>query len=131
MKTRVVFQVTLFGLFLLVVLSVMSAFAAGIEIQPKNVGVSSVPVRANDLKPPACSSLDLTYIVRGTGFIAGTEGNDLILGGSAADTVDGRGGNDCILAAGGDDTLIGGDGNDVCLGGTGADLFDGCETEVD
>ena len=131
MKTRVVFQVTLFGLFLLVILSVMSAFAAGIEIHPKNVGISSFPVRANDLKPAACSSLDLTYIARGTGFIAGTEGNDLILGGSTADVIDGRGGNDCILAAGGDDTLIGGDGNDICLGGAGDDLFDGCETEID
>ncbi len=45
--------------------------------------------------------------------ITGTDGDDVIVGGSAADTLIGLGGNDVLDGGAGDDTLIGGGGQDV------------------
>jgi Ca2+-binding RTX toxin-like protein len=130
MKPRLIFQIALFGLLLLIFVSAATAFAANLTISPSNIGVKSVAVRANDLKPDACSSLNLTNIVSGSGIITGTEGNDLIIGGSGNDTISGMGGEDCILGAAGDDTIDGGDGTDICIGGAGTDVFSTCETVI-
>lgn len=65
---------------------------------------------------------------------SGTNGIDLIVGGSGNDTLDGRGGNDILLGRGGDDVLYGrggndglygGEGNDSLFGGAGNDWLDG------
>lgn len=130
MRSRFVFQIILFGLLLLIFISSVTAFAANMTIAESNVGHNSIMVTANDLKPNACSSLNLTNIVSGSGVITGTDGNDLIIGGSSNDTVNGRGGDDCILGGIGDDTIDGGDGTDICIGGAGADSFSTCETEI-
>jgi len=119
-----------FGLLVLIAASVASAFAAGINVPSSNIGQQSIPITAEDLKPSACAALYPTNIVRGSGALTGTAGNDLIIGGAGADTIDGLGGNDCILGGGGDDLLIGNDGSDVCLGGLGYDIFTDCETET-
>jgi len=110
-----------FGLLALIVVSVVSAFAAGISVPSSNVGQRSIPITAEDIKPPACNSLYLTNIVSGSGTLTGTSANDLIIGGTGADTIDGLGGDDCIL---------GGSGDDVCLGGAGSDVFIDCEVEA-
>ena len=130
MKPRFVFQIALFGLLLLIFVSAVTAFAANLTIPDSNVGLESIAVRANELKPEACSDLNLTNIVSGSGVITGTEGNDLIIGSSGNDTINGQGGDDCILGGAGDDTIDGGDGSDVCIGGAGADTFSTCETEI-
>lgn len=114
----------------LILVSVFSAFAAGIGVPASNVDRQFRNVTANDVKPPACAGLFLSGIVTGSGMVTGTAGNDLIVGSSGTDVIDGLGGNDCILGGGGDDTLAGGDGNDVCQGGPGNDLFTDCESEV-
>lgn len=131
MKKHVFFQIILFGLIVLILISVAAAFAAGLFIEPSNVDLKSIPITGEDLKPPACSALYLTNIVRGSGTFTGTSGNDLILGSSGADTIDGLGGDDCILGTGGDDFITGGDATDICIGGSGADNFDTCETVID
>lgn len=118
------------GLVILIVGSVVSAFAAGISISNANAGQQSLPLAAEDIKPDACASVYLTSITRGHGILMGTTGNDLIIGSAAADVIDGLGGNDCILGGGGDDSLTGNDGNDICLGGVGTDTFTDCETEI-
>jgi len=129
---RAFFQIILFGLITLIFVSVITAFAAGMIIEPSNLGRLSIPISAEDIKPPACSALFLTNIVKGTGTINGTAGNDLILGNSGADMINGLGGDDCILGAGGDDNITGGDGGaDVCIGGTGSNIFTTCETVID
>jgi Ca2+-binding RTX toxin-like protein len=120
----------IFGLSALIVVSIATAFAAGITVPSSNIGLESVPVTAEDLKPSACNGITLTQIISGSGILTGTDGNDLIVGSSGADTIDGLGGNDCILGGGGDDSLNGNDGTDVCLGGPGNDNFTNCETEV-
>jgi Ca2+-binding RTX toxin-like protein len=131
-KPRLIFQIALFGLLLLIFVSAATAFAANLTISPSNVGVKSIAVRANDLKPEACSGLDLTNIVSGSGMIdrTGYNGSELIIGSSGDDTIKGGGGDDCILGGGGNDAIDGGDGMDVCIGGAGVDTFSTCEKEI-
>ena len=118
------------GLFALVIVSVVSAFAAGMSVPDSNLGQQSVPVTAEGIKPEACIALYLTNIVSGSGTLTGMASNDLIIGSSGADIIDGLDGDDCIVVSGGDDSLIGNAGNDVCLGGTESDTFADCETEI-
>ena len=118
------------AMLVLILVSVFSAFAAGISVPASNIDRQYRSVSANDVKPSACAGLSLSGIVTGAGTVTGTAGNDLIVGSSGSDLIDGLGGNDCILGGGGDDTLAGGDGNDVCLGGPGNDLFTDCESEA-
>jgi Ca2+-binding RTX toxin-like protein len=125
-----ILRLVFLGLFALVMVSVVSAFAAGISVPTSNVGQRSVLVTAEDVKPAACDAQHLTNIVSGSGNLTGTAGNDLILGSSGADIIDGLDGDDCILGSGGDDSLIGNAGNDVCFGGTESDIFTDCETEI-
>ncbi len=117
------------GLLALILVSLVSAFAAGLNMPYSNIEQQSIPVTAEDLKPPDCASLYLTNIVRGSGTLTGTAANDLIIGSAGVDTIDGLGGDDCILGSGGDDSLTGSEGTDVCLGGSGTDVFTTCETE--
>lgn len=122
-------QLFAFGLLALILVSITSAFAAGISVPASNVGQRSVPVTAEDIKPSACAALYLTNIVSGSGMLTGTVANDLIIGSVGADTIDGLGGNDCILGGNGDDLITGGDGMDICIGGPGTDIFTTCESE--
>ncbi len=128
---RIPFSLKLFafGSLALILISLVSAFSAGLNVPYSNIGQQSVPVTAEDLKPPNCASLYLTNIVRGSGTLTGTAANDLIIGSAGVDAIDGLGGDDCILGSGGDDSLTGNEGTDVCLGGSGTDAFMTCETE--
>jgi Ca2+-binding RTX toxin-like protein len=130
MNLSVPFRFAIFGLLALIVVSLATAFAAGITVTTSNVDIKSASVTAEDIKPPACHGITVTTIISGSGTLTGTEGNDLIIGSSGADTIDGLGGDDCLLGGGGDDSLTGGDGADVCLSGPGSDIFTGCELEI-
>ena len=123
-------QLFAFGLLALILVSLTSAFAAGMSVPSSNVGQRSIPVTANDIKPPDCGALYLTTVVSGSGTLTGTSANDLIIGSAGADTIDGLGGNDCILGGGGDDIVAGAEGNDICVGGVGSDIFTDCEVEI-
>jgi Ca2+-binding RTX toxin-like protein len=120
-------KVLVVGALALIVVSVASAFAAGLSVPASNVGQQSVSVTAEDIKPAACATLYLTNIVSGSGTLTGTSANDLIIGSSGADTIDGLGGNDCILSGSGEDFIDGGDGTDVCFASLGTDTFINCE----
>jgi len=115
------------GSLALLLVSVVSAFAAGLSVPASNVGQQPLPVTAEDLKPAACETLYLTNIVSGSGVLTGTSANDLIIGSSGADTIDGLGGNDCILSGSGNDFTDGNAGSDVCFGNPGTDTFINCE----
>lgn len=130
MKPLIVFKIFLVGLFALITVSIVSAYAASNTIARSGIGVKSITVTANDLKPEACSGLDLKYIVQGSGTITGTSENDLILGSSGNDVIDGQEGTDCILGNSGNDIIAGGKDTDVCVGGSGTDTFLNCETEI-
>ncbi|HUF00687.1 MAG TPA: hypothetical protein VMN99_15640 [Anaerolineales bacterium] len=129
MRIPVSLQLFALGSLAMIVVSIVSAYAAGLSMPSSNAGQQSVSVTAEDIKPSACAALYLTNIVSGSGTFTGTAANDLIIGSAGADTIDGLGGDDCILGAGGDDSLTGNDGNDVCLGGPGNDIFIDCEVE--
>lgn len=123
-------QLFAFGLLALILVSITSAFAAGLRIPSSNVGQQSIPVTAEDIKPAACAGLYLTNIISGSGTLTGTIANDLIIGSAGVDTIDGLGGDDCILVGNGDDLITGGDGADICVGGPGKDIFTTCESET-
>jgi len=125
-----VLRLVLLGLLTLLIVSVVSAFAAGLSVPASNLGQQSVPVTAEDLKPAACGGIYLSNIVRGSGTFTGTAANDLIIGSAGTDAIDGAGGDDCILGSAGDDSLAGSDGNDVCIGSAGTDTFTDCEVET-
>jgi len=125
-----IFKIFLFVLAVLVVVSVASAFAATNTIAPSNIGIQTVSINVNDLKPAACTTLNLTAVIRGSGTITGTSGNDLILGSSGNDIIDGLGGDDCIVGGGGNDIIDGNDGADICIGSGGDITFLNCETTL-
>lgn len=56
---------------------------------------------------------------------ATTDGDAILVSGSAADTLTGAGGNDVLDAGEGNDTLVGGAGDDDLQGGAGADSMSG------
>lgn len=130
MRIRFFLKFFVFGSITLILVSVVSAFAAGISVPDSNVSKEAIPVYAEDIKPATCASLYLTNIVSGSGMVVGTTGNDLIIGSSGADVIDGLGGDDCILGGGGEDNITGGDGNDICIGGAGTVTFTTCESEI-
>jgi len=125
--TRRLVRFFIAGLLLLILLSIISVFAAKNIVPESGAEREERPITPNDLKPPACSGLDLTNLVVGGD---GTDANSLILGSAITETLQGFGGDDCILGGGGDDTIRGGNGTDVCIGGPGADTFETCETEI-
>jgi len=131
MRIRFTFQLMLFGLIMLVLISVVTAIAATNTVPSTRLDNQVESITSNDLKPYSCASLDLRNIVSGSGTITGTSENDLILGSSGDDIITGLAGDDCILGGDGIDTISGGDGNDICNGGgTVGDSFDTCETVI-
>jgi Ca2+-binding RTX toxin-like protein len=125
MRTLILFRVVIMGMFLLVVVSAISAFAANLTVSSPNIGYASHRITANNVKPAFCTQ-NLTDIVSGSGIINGTSGNDLIIGSSGNDTINGLGGDDCILGGGGVDIIDGGDGTDTCGMGSG-NTYTNCE----
>ncbi len=60
---------------------------------------------------------------RGSDYVRGTQGRDVIVGLRGSDTIEGLGGRDLVCSGRGADTLVGGPGNDRLHGGRGADDF--------
>lgn len=120
MKISTLFRLAIYGLFALILIGAMTAVAVANTVPSTRMSSQERLIHINDLKPAACSAINLTSVVTGSGAITGTEGNDLILASSGADNIDGLGGDDCIV--GGGDT-------DICTGGLGTDTFVSCEIQ--
>ncbi len=121
------------GLLVLIAGSSGWSFAAENIVEPSVIGNGSIPITANQLKPPQCAALDLTnyIVITGNAAIHGTAGNDLILGSPGKDNIHADSGNDCIVGGGGGDQIFGDDGYDVCIGGgDNKDKFHDCEVVV-
>ena len=82
-------------------------------------GTADTQVEA-DLRIQNVAFREDTVLEAASGFIDGTDGDDVLLG-SAED--------DLIIGLGGDDQLIGGDGDDILLGDEGDDDLDGGDGE--
>lgn len=112
--------------------SLITALTATNSVPATRADHNLLSIGANDLKPTACSGINVTTVVFGS---TGTSSSELILGTSASDTINADDGNDCILGGGGNDSIRGESGTDVCIGGPGIDTFGilgsgGCETEI-
>ncbi|MCC6301082.1 MAG: hypothetical protein IT314_17470 [Anaerolineales bacterium] len=130
MITKIFPRLVLITLATLIRISVFSAVAAGNIVPVTRLDEDNFAVTIGDFTPAACSSLGVTNIVTGNGFIFGASGNDLILAGGNADWTFSFGGADCIVGGGGGDAIFAGAGRDVCIGGPGTDSFNQCETEI-
>lgn len=88
------------GVLLLVLVagSFYAAFTASATVAPSSVGYQSSTVSPNDLKPAECT-MNVTSVVGGSGTIAATAQNQLVLGSSSADTVTLQK-NDCFVGGG-------------------------------
>jgi Tol biopolymer transport system component len=67
----------------------------------------------------------LPCTITGSGFIVGTEGDDVICGSDGQDYIQALGGNDVVYAGAGNDWVVGGPGNDIVFGGHGNDNIQG------
>jgi Ca2+-binding RTX toxin-like protein len=119
----------------LILFSIFFAVAANNVVPVTYLTDQSSIVTVNDLKPAACSAINLTTIlycpVTG-GACAGTDASELVIGSAADDDIDSSKGDDCILGGGGNDQLKGEKDIDICLGGPGTDSFHpSCETSIE
>jgi Ca2+-binding RTX toxin-like protein len=104
--------------------SLFSAFAATNTITASGAEDNSIAITPNDFRPPECR-MNIQSLITGEGNLGGTNGNDLILGGSSGQLIHGLNGDDCVLAGAGDDRLRGNRGDDILLAGIGADNLRG------
>ena len=133
MMRRTMLKLFSVALILLVLLSIVSAFAANVAVPSTRLTDQRSAITANTLKPTACSGIVLTTIVycpSGGGICNGTTASELILGSPNIDTIDGKGGSDCIVGGDGNDDLTGSQSKDICIGGPGTDTFKKCETAI-
>lgn len=119
------------GFVTLILSAILTAITSSNIVPESNLDDQQSVITANDLKPPECSSLNLTSVISGSGTIRGDNQNNLILGSSGNDQIDGRQGDDCILGGEGDDLLDGRNGYDICIGGGGNDTYIRCEEIID
>jgi hypothetical protein len=112
----------------LVVVSVVSAFAANIVVPPTRLTDQANPITISELAPAECSTISssLTALVVCTGgSCSGSNANELIIGTTGYDEIDAKNGTDCVVGGGGDDDLNGGNDDDVIIGAAGNDTLDG------
>lgn len=118
-------------LIVLIVISVVFAFAANIVVPTTRLTNQAMSITANTLKPAACSALNLNAIVVCTGGNCnGSNADELIVGTAGYDNIKAKNGDDCIVGGDGDDDISGDNGTDVCIGGPGNDTFNKCETTI-
>jgi Ca2+-binding RTX toxin-like protein len=118
----------------LILFSIFVAIAANNIVPVTYLTDQSSVMTANDLKPAACSAIDLTdifYCPTGGGACNATDDSELVIGSPANDSIQGGKGDDCIVGGGGNDNIRGEQNTDVCIGGPGTDSFHpSCETET-
>lgn len=115
-------------LIFLVFAAAYQSMAAANTVESSKFSSTLHSALANDIKPAACASLNLSTITfcSGSGTCRGTGGNNLILGTAGNDTIRARNGSDCIIAGGGNDDVDGDNGSDICIEGPGADTYASC-----
>ena len=118
-------RLALLGALSILLAGTMAAYATANTVPQTRMDLDTVAINANALKPSACSALNLTNIVTGSGTLNGSGANDLILASAGVDTLNGGAGADCLVAGSGNDTLTGNGGVDILLGGDGNDNLRG------
>lgn len=86
------------------------------------IGLATLALPATPEAPARCAGLDVTVAgTAGDDLLIGTTGPDVIHAGDGDDVVEGRGGDDTICGGRGDDVVKGGNGDDIVIGGEHAD----------
>jgi hypothetical protein len=137
MIQRNILRVVVIVLSALIIISLVSAYAASMTMPVPRLTDQTSVITANSLKPPACSAILLTEIIYCPNVpntideCVGTDDNELIIGSTAVDDIQGGKGNDCIIGGDGNDKIRGEQGADVCIGGPGNDdtSHPSCERE--
>lgn len=110
-----------------------AAVSAGYYSVQTNRAAADGPALSADAVETA---LKLASIIKGSGAIIATDGNDtfngrgaddIVYGGASKDVLNGAGGNDHLDGGAGDDRIHGGAGNDTLIGGAGNDTLGGGE----
>ncbi len=125
---------TLLGGVALLLLALITAFAASNSVPKTLLTDQSFGIDADSLKPPGCAALTLSGIVTGSGTITlHGSSNELILGSGGNDTITltAASKHNCILAGGGTNTVDGGNSNwgNVCYVNHG-DTVTNCATII-
>jgi hypothetical protein len=84
-----------------------TAMTAQSTVPASHAGTITQAITPNDLKPSVCAGITVTNLVTGSGTVAGTSANDLILGSAGNDTLgakDTTQGSDCCVGGGGTNT---------------------------
>ena len=118
----------------LILFSMIFAIAANNVVPITYLTDQTSIITANDLKPSACSAINLTaifYCPTGGGACNATDDSELVIGSPAIDDIQSGKGDDCILGGGGNDSMRGEQNTDVFIGGSGKDSFHpSCETQL-
>ncbi|OIO95134.1 MAG: hypothetical protein AUK03_05820 [Anaerolineae bacterium CG2_30_64_16] len=148
MIARSIYRLSWIGLGALILVSALGALAAANLVAGSGIATLTIPITANQLKPPECDGLDLSNVIVGdadfkdgnanslllgnavANTISAGKGTDCVLSGDGADTLKGEGKDDVLLGGPGDDHIDGGAGWDICYGGPGNDTFSKCEVTV-
>ncbi|MGA2505821.1 MAG: hypothetical protein ABSG01_17215 [Anaerolineales bacterium] len=98
MKTRHIAWLAGLVLFILVVASILTAAAASNTVPPTRLTDKTIPIAANDVKPPQCKSFDLVSIYVCTKPNCQAPRPDaLVIGTSKTNKIDGGGGDSCCV----------------------------------
>jgi Ca2+-binding RTX toxin-like protein len=130
---KTIWRVILVALSVLIVISLVSAYAANNTVPVTRLTDQTTTVTANMLKPADCARITVTTIVycsTAGGVCDGTSASELIIGSPFTDKIQGKGGADCIVGGDGDDDIQGNQASDICIGGPGNDVFRKCETAI-
>jgi hypothetical protein len=79
-------KVALLGLLAVGLLCATPALTGANTVPASRAGADTRAIGLNDMKPAHCAGITVTTLVSGSGVIAGTSGNDLVLGSAAVDT---------------------------------------------
>jgi hypothetical protein len=98
MKTRLISWFAGLVLFILVIASILTTAAASNTVPPTRLTDQTIPITANDIKPPQCKALDLGGIFICTKPNCQAPGPDmLVIGTSKTKKLDGGGGESCCV----------------------------------
>lgn len=106
--------------------SIFIARTDSLTIDPPVIGEQiTQPIKADDFRPPECSSLSGLSLVISSGQEIGPD-PALVLATSGATEIKGGSGNDCLVGGAGTTIIDGGEGTDICVGQPGT-TYTRCE----
>lgn len=107
-------------------ITVASIGTSSISVPESIVTDTTAPLVANELRPAACASLDLTEVRSADSGPIGPA-NTLVLGGSASGLLVGGDGDDCLVGSDATEYFDGGLGHNICIAPNPAAVLVNCE----